>query len=220
MVTSANLTRVSGGGSITVDLELIANPGADVVAMSAAELLVAGVMEGTKVTQTALQPVYVQESIVDVQAMARAAQALPATSSPSTLGGAILRDQMAAATEVFNAAGPTIVAGLRITIPAGAGGAWLFEMAGVLQSSDAAAAGCSVQLAKNGVGIGTALQWGPAQFVGNGLQALGAGGMGLQLEDAAVPGDFYEMLIGVIPGGVGGDDITLHDATITAWRRT
>jgi hypothetical protein len=218
MVTNASLTRVSGGGNITVDLELIANPAADVLAMTSAELRAAGVTKGTRVQQTALQPVFVQEPIPTVQAMVRAALALPATSSPSLIGGAILRDQMPGPTEVFNAAGPTIVAGLRITIVNA--GTYMLEMAGTLESSDAANAGCTFGLAKNGVAIGRTVRWGPAQFVGNGLAALGVGSMGLQLEDAAIVGDFYEMLIGVDPGGVGGDDITLRDATITAWRRT
>lgn len=216
MVTNADLLRVSGGGAVTVDLELIANPAADVLAMTAAELRAAGVTKGTRVNQTALQPVYVQEPIPTVQAMVRAALALPAASSPSILGGAILRDTMPAATEVFNAAGPTIVNGLRITIVDA--GTYLFQLAGALESSDAANAGATVSLAKNGAPIGLTMRWGPAQFVGNGLPALGAGALGPQFADVAIVGDFYELAIGVDPGGVVGDDITLRDASIIATR--
>jgi hypothetical protein len=210
-MANVQFTKLSGGDGVFRDAAFI-DPNAGIVSLTADQLRIYGVTRGTRITSSAVgvDPVDVQESVEAAKTIVRAAAPSLATN--------IVRDGMPAATEVFNAAGPTIVTGLRCTIPAGGGGTYMFQMAGVLQSSDAANAGASVQLAKNGAPVGTALQWGPAQFVGNALKALGAGGLGPQFTDVAVPGDFYEILIGVNPGGVAGDDITLTDATLTAIR--
>jgi hypothetical protein len=179
-----------------------------VAAMTAQQLREAGVTRGTRVTGGTADPVDVQETEQMVNTILAA----------SNVSGRTLTDQMAAATQVFNAAGPTAVTGLSITIGAGQAGRYLISMAGSLQSSDAANAGCTAQIYKNGVAIGLRLEWGPAQFIGNNLKALGMGGLGLQLDDTAIVGDVYTVQIGVNPGGVGGDDITLSDGRLVAQR--
>lgn len=207
---NVSFTRLQEGSAVTVDSALV-NPSSGVAAMSNADLRVAGVQRGTRITPSSGDPLEVQESVTEVQTAIRAA-------SP-VLGSAILRDGMPAATQTFNAAGPAPITGLGITIAAGQAGGYLFILGGTWDSTDVANCGGSAQITKNGVGIGTALQLGAPAFGSAGL-GVGIGAMGLQLEDTAIVGDVYGVQIGVIPGGVGGDDITVHDVTLTAIRRT
>lgn len=210
MATNVTLTNLRGENE-TVDVELIADLDADIDAMTDAQLADAGVSKGTRITLSTGSPVEVLESRQLVKTIAQAALGVS-----RGIGAAITRDGMPAATQVFNAAGPAAITGLSIT--GLAAGNYLFVLSGVAESSDVANCGATFQLAKAGVGIGLLLS-APATTFGTAAAASkGLGQLGFLLFDAAVPADVYTVLVGVVPGGVGGDDITVTDVTLTAIR--
>lgn len=215
MATNVRLTLLNGS-NVDVDAELVDPGTSDVASMTNSELLAAGVTKGTKIAQTGLEIVYVQESVQLVNTILQAALALGPNDSPVMIGGAVSRDGMPAATQVFNAAGPAEITGLALT--GLVAGSYLFMLSGTASSSDIAACGATFVIAKNGVGIGSTLVSPQDTFGANNQASRGLGQMGLQLQDQAVPGDTYTVLVGVVPGGVVGDDITVTDVTLTAIR--
>lgn len=212
---NVSFTRLQGGGAVTIDSALI-DPATQIAALGAADLRLAGTSRGTRISPTGLDTVDVQESVTDAQTIVRAANALGPTASPVILGGAIFRDGMPAAQQVFNAAGPAPITGLSLT--GLVAGSYLFMMSGTADSTDIAACGATFSIAKNGAPIGTVLSSPQSTFGANSQISRGLGQMGLQLQDGAIPTDVYTILVGVVPGGVGGDDITVTDVTLTAIR--
>lgn len=214
-MANVQLTALHGGAAVTLDAALI-DPATEIAALTAQQLREAGTQRGTRVSPGGgVDPVDVQESVEDVKTIVRAANALGPTSSPVILGGAIFRDT-GPASQTFNAAGPAVVTGLALT--GLVAGGYLFSVAGTAESTDVANCGATMQVFKNGGAIGTQLAWPAPTFGGANQPAMGLGAMGMQLFDSAVPGDVYDVRIGVVPGGVGGDDITVHDVQLVAIR--
>lgn len=210
------LTALHGGGTVSVDAALISNVNTQIVTLTNQQLREAGTTQGTRVSPTGVDPVDVRETVQDVRTIVQASNALGPTSSPVILGGAVFRDGMPAAQQVFNAAGPAPITGLSLT--GLIAGSYLFSLAGAADSTDVANCGATFQIAKNGVGIGIALSAPAATFGVNSQISKGLGQLGLQLQDNAIPTDVYTVIVGVVPGGVGGDDITVTDVTLTAIR--
>jgi hypothetical protein len=210
MATNITLTNLRGDEEI-VDAELIADLSSDIDPMTADELAAAGVSKGTRITLSAGSPVEVLESVQLVKTIAAAA-----LGTSRGIGAAILRDTMPAATQVFNAAGPAPITGLSITIPAGGGGSYLAILSGVIESSDAANAGGTIGLTKGGVAVGVKAEWGAGGFVNNASKKSVS--LGLQYAATLVAGDIIAAEVAVTPGGVGGDDITVTDCSITLIR--
>lgn len=215
-MANVSLTALHGGGAVTVDAALISNINTQIATLTAQQLREAGTTQGTRVSPTGVDPVDVRETVQDVRTIVQASNALSPTQSPSILGGAIFRDGMPAAQQVFNAAGPAPITGLSLT--GLVAGNYLFMMSGTADSTDIAACGATFSIAKNGAPIGTVLSSPQSTFGANSQISRGLGQMGLQLQDGAIPTDVYTILVGVVPGGVGGDDITVTDVTLTAIR--
>jgi len=210
------LTALHGGGTVSVDAALISNINTQILPLTNQQGREAGTTQGTRVSPTGVDPVDVREGVQDVRTIVQASNAVQPGTSPSILGGAIFRDGMPAAQQVFNAAGPAPITGLSLT--GLVAGSYLFTLAGAADSTDVANCGATFQLAKNGVGIGLQLAAPAATFGANSQVSKGLGQLGLQLQDNAIPTDVYSVLVGVVPGGVGGDDITVTDVSLTAIR--
>ena len=197
-VTLTGLT----GNSNTFDADTV-DPATGVVAMTAQQRRTQNVSRGTNITDSGGAVRQVQEDIEIVKTVLRAARAGTVAGIGNTTTSAPVGNQ------VLNAAGPTVGTFAALAPTAGS---YLVRYHGVLQNTDPVNAGATIQAAVQGVGVGDQMAW-PAVAVGGpwgvpNASAMDLGMLGTQVLVLAA-GDSVSAMIGVTPGGVGGDDITV-----------
>lgn len=204
MATFITFTGLTGA-QLPVDVELVTN----IADTPADECLVQGVSRGTRIVSSAPPGTFdVQESVLDVATAVAQANAIR-----DGIGNSV--SSVPVANQVLNAAGPTPST---FSVVAPSAGTYLVSFHGNVQTTDVINSGASIRARVNAAGIGDEINWpGNAvggDFIANNTPAMNLGQLGTQLLTLAA-GDVVGAMIGVLPGGVGGDDVTVIGGGVT-----